>query len=749
MKTKILFGLGLALLTLFVAGILNKNANALIRCSVTVSPSSVTGGSSNTFNFSFSGGAAYNVVKITSPDPSLFSITGGSASGWTGTNTFSAITFTGGSYTVTSFNVNAYSPNTTSGPVAWTVDISTDGGGSFVACSGTLTTSIVAPTPTFTPTPTSTPPATPTPTPDLAPVISNLTVSDVTSSSVKVSWNTDKPATTVVDYGLTSSYGQEISDPNFVTSHSVTITSLTANTTYHYDVISIDALNTLASSGDNTFVAAQANSTATTTVTVTNTVTVTPTPTPTPVPDTIPPSVSISTDFSKPFSYPPQITGTASDNKEVSKIEYSINAGKDWLPIDSAPALGKAYTAFSFTPPPLDDGNYLVRVKAIDSSGNVGLSKEYTMVIDRIPPRVSGVLFSLGPQVIAPSEEGIITALSGQSVKLTLSEVGGSIAVNIIASDSGNLYKNFSLVKNPEDGLWSGNIALPQGQYQLIFSAVDGAGNKTVSYLNKLYVLGKGDVTSALGGVFDAKITVYYLEPSSGTWQVWDGSPYGQQNPLQTDASGHYSLFLPPGRFYLHIDAGGFHSGDSNFFTLTKAEPINANFLLSPLKLLFSLGPVKLYYPDFSNLTLAFKNNLPAQNSSINKLVSSQAPYFNLSNVSPDSLKGKPSVVSFINLWSPYSSGQISILNDLHSDQNYNSVIIVEGEKSAAVDVFAKSGGYSIPFIADPDATLFNTYGLSVLPTHYFIDRKGVVREVVTGVLSKTELENILTNVSQ
>ena len=69
------------------------------------------------------------------------------------------------------------------------------------------------------------------------PVIINVTVTGITSTSATVNWLTSSPADSQVAYGTTSSYGSlTVLDPTLVTSHSQTLTGLTPNTTIHYQV---------------------------------------------------------------------------------------------------------------------------------------------------------------------------------------------------------------------------------------------------------------------------------------------------------------------------------------------------------------------------------------------------------------------------------------------------------------------------------------------------------------------------------
>ena len=73
------------------------------------------------------------------------------------------------------------------------------------------------------------------------PVISNVQTSDITDVSAMITWTTDKPSDSVVRYGETTSLGSELSDAALVTSHSLTLTGLSSDTLYYYEVESTDA----------------------------------------------------------------------------------------------------------------------------------------------------------------------------------------------------------------------------------------------------------------------------------------------------------------------------------------------------------------------------------------------------------------------------------------------------------------------------------------------------------------------------
>lgn len=85
------------------------------------------------------------------------------------------------------------------------------------------------------------------------PVISEIEVVDITTTSARVTWTTNESADSTVSYGLTSSYSETETDSSLVTSHSILLTDLTSGTTYHFQVLSTDASSNQAFSSDDTF----------------------------------------------------------------------------------------------------------------------------------------------------------------------------------------------------------------------------------------------------------------------------------------------------------------------------------------------------------------------------------------------------------------------------------------------------------------------------------------------------------------
>jgi uncharacterized protein (TIGR03790 family) len=91
-------------------------------------------------------------------------------------------------------------------------------------------------------------------TPPITNSISKVTAVNISNTGATITWTTSSSSSSEVAYGLTSAYGSTSAlSTTMVTQHSVNLTGLTAQTTYHYQVLSRDSGGTLASSGDFTF----------------------------------------------------------------------------------------------------------------------------------------------------------------------------------------------------------------------------------------------------------------------------------------------------------------------------------------------------------------------------------------------------------------------------------------------------------------------------------------------------------------
>jgi hypothetical protein len=87
----------------------------------------------------------------------------------------------------------------------------------------------------------------------VAPVISNVQVRVTSPTSVVITWRTDEPSDSRVEYGATAAYGGVASDAALTTSHSVTLTGLNNSQVYQYRVGSQDPSGNASTSANSSF----------------------------------------------------------------------------------------------------------------------------------------------------------------------------------------------------------------------------------------------------------------------------------------------------------------------------------------------------------------------------------------------------------------------------------------------------------------------------------------------------------------
>jgi hypothetical protein len=88
----------------------------------------------------------------------------------------------------------------------------------------------------------------------------SVTSSNLSSVGATISWKTNRPANSQVEYGFTTSYGNSMSIKTMETNHSLTLIGLSPETLYHYKVKSQDEAGNLSTSSDQTFTTTKSGS---------------------------------------------------------------------------------------------------------------------------------------------------------------------------------------------------------------------------------------------------------------------------------------------------------------------------------------------------------------------------------------------------------------------------------------------------------------------------------------------------------
>jgi len=86
-----------------------------------------------------------------------------------------------------------------------------------------------------------------------SPILSEVNVPYTTGGTATVQWVTDEPATSEIEYGMTTNYGSSRNDGRLVKIHDLTISGLTDGTYYHFRAKSKDKNNNISKYYDMTF----------------------------------------------------------------------------------------------------------------------------------------------------------------------------------------------------------------------------------------------------------------------------------------------------------------------------------------------------------------------------------------------------------------------------------------------------------------------------------------------------------------
>lgn len=568
------------------------------------------------------------------------------------------------------------------------------------------------------------------------PSIGIAQVSNADATSLTVTWTTDEVTTAILSYGLTSAYGSQISSSTLSKSHTFSLTGLSPSTTYHLNVTFTDASSNSMEIGDSTFYTAKAGVTIVTQQTTEVTKIVTPSPSPTPIPDTRAPIITINTAFEGVYPESPVIEGNVRDDTDIESIEYSLDNGISWATY-SGWEYGSKETTFQISLPKLDDGNYDFLLRANDSSDNRRVSDLRILIIDRLPPRVGGVALSVGSLLVAPDINGYYNIPVGVTVNLYTMAVGGATSLAVISDGD-----EIPFWKYQESNTWATSYTCTApGLHTLIAKSIDGAQNQTSREIATINCTKAGTVVIEDKPIAQAKVSVYVFDEKTKQFSLWNARYLSQENPQLTNDNGEYSLLLPKGKYYIAVEAGGRKSVQTEIFTLDRNTSINMPFSLPSIDT-FSMNPFVLPYIDFPKYIIPFipnSNEIVATTSPLTEF-----PQVSLPGFSNSQLYGKLSVVTVMSLWHPDTIPQMEILEDLSKSGAVQSIPIITQTTPGSASVLTKRGNYSIPVLADPDGELLDPLKITSYPTHYFVNRKGVVVGMRTGLL---DIDSLIDNV--
>lgn len=497
-----------------------------------------------------------------------------------------------------------------------------------------------------------------------APLISNVTVSDISKSSAKITWNTNEGAKSTVEYGLTNSYGStQINETSLLTTHSFTINGLTSASLFHFRVKSKDASTNESVSSDQTFqtlvdlppanVAGLTLSNGDKSIVLvwTN-------------PDDndligVRILRCLSAFPTGPIDTKCQIVSdnntlqTFSQNNLTNGITYYFGVfAKDSAGqfASGALAMGKPSALEKEVPStveekpvqepekntepeptqPTNNGTVTPETKTETFAQSFGsgipcgdgvcssVESAFTCPIDckKVDKSQLGtaiqtlslldIAFSVGSGVISlPNKNGYVEVLP--QTQLNIRVQAGSLGKDVdhvslvIGSDTYLMrpVTDVNQLSQNSDSMFS--IASIGNETHVLYYEADVISSKSTSlqpltvfveYKNGisinvssfLRIIAPGDVKEIIDGeetpVIDADVKLFSIIGSNET--VWDGSPFGESNPIKSSANGSFTWYVPNGNYRVRAEHNGYISFDSGVFPVSNSI-VNPHIVLKSL----------------------------------------------------------------------------------------------------------------------------------------------------------------------
>lgn len=140
-------------------------------------------------------------------------------------------------------------------------------------------------------------------------------------------------------------------------------------------------------------------------------------------------------------------------------------------------------------------------------------------------------------------------------------------------------------------------------------------------------------------------------------------------------------------------------------------------------------------------------------------LLGAELPYFDLPDLAGGRVRSTdftdtPLVVVFWATWNAQSADEMHILDEYLESGSAQSrlvkiVAINSQEEKSIVASFMNRGGYEVSALLDTQGLASERYAVKSLPTFYFADRTGAIREIYVGMLSQRALMNKVEKILQ
>lgn len=153
--------------------------------------------------------------------------------------------------------------------------------------------------------------------------------------------------------------------------------------------------------------------------------------------------------------------------------------------------------------------------------------------------------------------------------------------------------------------------------------------------------------------------------------------------------------------------------------------------------LLMVAGCVALFFPSFPALGQSdpssfdiqrFREKREALPFSLKRLGGNQ--------VALSDFRGKPVMLTFWATWCGSCTDEIPVIEKFSAGKRDELTFLtaaIDGEREQKIERFVKRKGITLPVLLDVKERLARTYGVTMIPTTFFIDREGFIIGMVRG----------------
>ena len=128
-------------------------------------------------------------------------------------------------------------------------------------------------------------------------------------------------------------------------------------------------------------------------------------------------------------------------------------------------------------------------------------------------------------------------------------------------------------------------------------------------------------------------------------------------------------------------------------------------------------------------------------------VIGKTAPEFQLQSldgqsISLSSLRGKPVLINFWATWCGPCRMEMPYMQEIHDEWSGEGLVMLAiniGESSDLVGQFMKNQGLSFPVLLDMQGEVAKQYGVRAIPTTFFIDKGGIIREKKIGAFQNAK----------